>query len=165
MRPTRVTTALILTAASALLAGGCGWSPKAPPPAGPDTCTTADGPHPEIVTAAVRALPSGPWTVRGSGHTANCALYWVQVGPLNNKAPGSLNQVLFFTKNTPLGSPTPAPRPYITVTAATPQTVNVQYQWEQAGDKPGLPTGIGSVRFTVQDGKLKALDPIPGPAS
>jgi len=161
MRPARVIAAL---AATALLAAGCGWSPKAPPPPGPDTCTAADGPHPEIVTAAVRALPSGPWTVTGSGHAANCALYWVQVGPLS-KAPDAPNQVLFFNKNTPLGSPTPHPRPYITVTTVAKDTVNVQYQWQQPGDKPGLPTGIGNVRFTVDGGKLKAFDPIPGPTN
>lgn len=161
MCPTRVVTALAVTA---LLAAGCGWSPKAPPPAGPDSCTVADGPHPEVVTAAVRALAQGPWTVTGSGHTANCALYWVQVGPLN-KAPDAPNQVLFFNNNTPLGSPTPNPRPYVTVTTASKDTVNVQYQWPQANDKPGLPTGIGSVRFTVEGGKLKALDPIPGPGN
>lgn len=159
MRVVRGISALTITAA---VVAGCGWSPKAPPPAGPDTCTSSDGPHPEVVTAAVRAMPSGPWTVVGSGHTSNCALYWVQVGPLK-KAPDSLQQVLFFNKNTPLGSPTPNPRPYITVTAATADSVNVQYQWQQANDKPGLPTGIGSVRFTVDNGKLKALDPIPGP--
>lgn len=162
MRPSRVATALTVGAASALLAVACGWSPKAPPPPGPDTCTSADAPNPEVVTAAVRALPTGPWTVTGSGHTANCALYWVQVGPLK-KAPDSLQQVLFFNHNTPLGAPTANPRPYITVTTATSDTVNVQYQWQQGNDKPGLPTGIGSVRFTVSDGKLKALDAIPGP--
>ena len=158
----RVVWGVSALAVTAVLAVGCGWSPKAPPPAGPDTCTSSDGPHPEVVSAAVRAVPSGPWTVVGSGHTANCALYWVQVGPLK-KAPDSLQQVLFFNKNTPLGSPTPNPRPYITVIAATADSVNVQYQWQQANDKPGLPTGIGSVRFTVDDGKLKPLDPIPGP--
>ncbi|MEZ0053477.1 hypothetical protein ABIA30_004506 [Mycobacterium sp. MAA66] len=162
MRPTRVTTALTITAVSALLAAGCGWSPKAPPPAGPDTCTTADAPNPEVVTAAVRALPSGPWTVVGSGHTSNCALYWVQVSPLKH-TPDSPQQVLFFNHDAALGSPTPNPRPYITVTNASADSVNVQYQWQQANDKPGLPTGIGSVEFTVDGGKLKARGPIPGP--
>jgi hypothetical protein len=99
---------------------------------------------------------------KASGHTSNCALYWVQVGPADAQ-PDSLQQVLFFNKNTPLGTATPNPRPYITVTAATPDTATVQYQWQQASDQPGRPTGIGSVRFTVADGKLKALDPIPGP--
>jgi hypothetical protein len=98
----------------------------------------------------------------GSGHTANCALYWVQVGQ-NNSTPDSLQQVVFFNKNTMIGTPTPNARPYITVTASAPDSVTVQYQWQQPKDQPGLPTGIGSVRFTVDGGALKALDPIPGP--
>ena len=60
-------------------------------------------------------------------------------------------------------TPTPEARPYITVTASAPDSVTVQYQWQQAKDQPGMPTGIGSVRFTVAGGALKALDPIPGP--
>ena len=38
----------------------------------------------------------------------------------------------------------------------------VQYQWRQGNDAPCCPTGIGTVRFHIgEDGKLKALDPIP----
>lgn len=166
MRPFSSIAALSVLAASALLAAGCGWSPKGPDSAPQaDKCTPADGPAQNVVTASIFALPappSGKWTQMSSGHTANCALYWVQVGQ-NNTTPDSPQQVVFFNKNTMIGTPTPNARPYITVTASTPDSVTVQYQWEQAKDQPGMPTGIGSARFTVDGGALKALDPIPGP--
>jgi predicted small lipoprotein YifL len=166
MRPISSIAALSVLAASALLAAGCGWSPKGPDSAPQaDKCTPADGPAQNVVTASIFALPappSGKWTQMSSGHTANCALYWVQVGQ-NNSTPDSPQQVVFFNKNTMIGTPTPNARPYITVTASAPDSVTVQYQWEQAKDQPGMPTGIGSTRFTVDGGALKALDPIPGP--
>ncbi|KIU17489.1 LppP/LprE family lipoprotein [Mycolicibacterium llatzerense] len=166
MRPFSSIAALSVLAASALLAAGCGWSPKGPDSAPQaDKCTPADGPAQNVVTASIYALPappSGKWTQMSSGHTANCALYWVQVGQ-NNSTPDSPQQVVFFNKNTMIGTPTPNARPYITVTASAPDSVTVQYQWEQAKDQPGMPTGIGSTRFTVDGGALKALDPIPGP--
>ncbi|WP_418002740.1 LppP/LprE family lipoprotein [Mycobacterium sp. PDNC021] len=166
MRSIGYTSAFVLLSASALLAAGCGWSPKGPDSAPQaDKCTPADGPAQNVVTASIFALPappSGKWTQMSSGHTANCALYWVQVGQ-NNSTPDSPQQVVFFNKNTMIGTPTPNARPYITVTASAPDSVTVQYQWEQAKDQPGMPTGIGSTRFTVDGGALKALDPIPGP--
>lgn len=166
MRPFSSIAALSVLAASALLAAGCGWSPKGPDSAPQaDKCTPADGPAQNVVTASIYALPappSGKWTQMSSGHTANCALYWVQVGQ-NNSTPDSPQQVVFFNKNTMIGTPTPNARPYITVTASAPDSVTVQYQWEQVKDQPGMPTGIGSARFTVDGGALKALDPIPGP--
>lgn len=166
MRSIGYSSAIVLLSASALLTAGCGWSPKGPDPEPQaDKCTPADGPAQNVVTAAIYALPappSGKWTQMGSGHTANCALYWVQVGQ-NNSTPDSLQQVVFFNKNTMIGTPTPTARPYITVTASAPDSVTVQYQWQQPKDQPGMPTGIGSVRFTVDGGALKALDPIPGP--
>ncbi|WP_071286916.1 LppP/LprE family lipoprotein [Mycolicibacterium llatzerense] len=166
MRPFSSIAALSVLAASALLAAGCGWSPKGPDSAPQaDKCTPADGPAQNVVTASIYALPappSGKWTQMSSGHTANCALYWVQVGQ-NNSTPDSPQQVVFFNKNTMIGTPTPNARPYITVTASAPDSVTVQYEWEQVKDQPGMPTGIGSARFTVDGGALKALDPIPGP--
>ncbi len=166
MRPISSIAALSVLAASALLTAGCGWSPKGPDSAPQaDKCTPADGPAQNVVTASIFALPappSGKWTQMSSGHTANCALYWVQVGQ-NNSTPDSPQQVVFFNKNTMIGTPTANARPYITVTASAPDSVTVQYQWEQVKDQPGMPTGIGSARFTVDGGALKALDPIPGP--
>jgi LppP/LprE lipoprotein len=71
--------------------------------------------------------------------------------------------VLFFNRNTPLGTPTPDPRPYITVTTTGNDTAVVQYQWRQGQDAACCPTGIGTMRFKIEDGKLKALDPIRTP--
>lgn len=166
MRSSGYTSAFVLLSASALLAAGCGWSPKGGEPTPEaDKCTPADAPPENIVRASIFSLPQpavGKWVQTGSGHTSDCSLYWVQVGQ-NNSTPDSPQQVVFFNKGTMLGTPTPSPRPYITVTASSPNTATVQYQWQQAKDQPGMPTGIGSVRFTIEAGALKALDPIPGP--
>ncbi|MUL68480.1 hypothetical protein BOO86_28700 [Mycobacterium sp. CBMA 234] len=166
MRSTSYVSAFALLAGSALLAAGCGWSPKGGEPTPEaDKCTPADAPPQNVVAASIFTLPpppTGKWVQMSSGHTSNCALYWVQLGQ-NNSTPDSPQQVVFFNKGTMLGTPTPTARPYITVTASTPNTATVQYQWQQAKDQPGMPTGIGSVRFTVEGGALKALDPIPGP--
>ena len=78
-------------------------------------------------------------------------------------ASDSPQQVLFFDRNNSLGPATPEPRPYINVTTMGDDTVNVQYQWRQGQDPACCPTGIGAVRFKIEDGKLKALDPIPNP--
>ena len=92
MRSISYTSAFALLAASTLLTAGCGWSPKGPDPVPQaDKCTPADGPAQNVVTASIFALPappSGKWTQMSSGHTANCALYWVQVGQ-NNSTPDS----------------------------------------------------------------------------
>jgi len=148
-----------------LVAGGCGWSPPGAPPQQPDTCKDSDGPTPATATAAIAALPpAGPgttWREVARGHTKNCRLYWVQVStdPSNSAAQ---SHVLFFDHNTPLGTATPTPRPYTTVITSGKDTVTVQYQWQQGSDEPGRPTGIAQVRYQLgDDGKLKALDPIP----
>jgi hypothetical protein len=66
-----------------------------------------------------------------------------------------------FDHNSPIGTPTPDPRPYITVTATGDDAATVQYQWRQSQDPACCPTGIGSVRFRIEDGKLNALDQVP----
>ena len=72
-------------------------------------------------------------------------------------------QVLFFDRKSPIGTPTPDPRPYITITAMADGIAAVQYQWRQGEEPACCPTGIATVRFKIEDGKLKALDPIPNP--
>ena len=69
-------------------------------------------------------------------------------------------QVLFFDHNALIGMPTPEPRPYVNVVTSG-STVSVQYQWSRATTSPCCPTGIGTVRFQLADGKLTALDPVP----
>ena len=78
-------------------------------------------------------------------------------------ASDSPQQVLFFDGHSLLGTPTPDPRPYITVTTIGNDTAVVQYQWRHGEDEACCPTGIGTVRYKVEDGKLEALDPIPTP--
>jgi hypothetical protein len=142
-----------------LIAAWCGWSPPSPPPTSSAPCTQADGPSADTVAAEIAKLPRAQWFEIVSGHTADCSLHWVVVS--SGDASDSPGQVLFFNRNTPLGTPTPDPRPYITVTATGNDTALVQYQWRQGQDAACCPTGIGNVRFKVEDGKLKALDPIP----
>jgi hypothetical protein len=160
----RVLTAALLFLG--LVAAGCGWSPPGAPPPKPDTCSPSDGPADATVQSAIAGLPPAPggtaWREIGRGHTSNCRLYWVQVtAGADSTAP---QHVLFFNRNTPLGTATPEPRPYTTVLTAGEETVIVQYQWRQGNDAPCCPTGIGTVRFQLgEDGKLKALDPIPNP--
>jgi hypothetical protein len=147
----------------ALLVAGCGWSPPGAPPPKPDTCKPEDGPNADTVQQAIAGVPGGPWTQTASGHTANCRLYWVQIGR-ENPEQNSPSQVLFFDRNTPLGPATPEPRPYISVVSSSDDAVVVQYQWQQGQDPPCCPTGIGTVRFRVgDDGKLDPIDPIPTP--
>jgi hypothetical protein len=146
-----------------LIAAGCGWSPPGAPPPKPDTCKPTDGPTADTVAREIAALgePGSPWTELASGHTANCRLYWVQIGPTRAEQ-NSPQQVLFFDHNVPLGTATPEPRPYISVLPSGDDTVAVQYQWQQGSDPPCCPTGIGTVRFQIgPDGKLKPIDPIP----
>ncbi|MGH3674672.1 MAG: LppP/LprE family lipoprotein [Mycobacterium sp.] len=147
-----------------LLAVGCGWSPPSAPPPKTQACAPSDAPSAETVQQAIAGLPPGlPWRESSRGHTPDCRLNWV-VATGEKGGPDSPQQVLFFDRNNPLGSATPEPRPYITVTTLGDDTVNVQYQWRQGGDEPCCPTGIGTVRFRVgDDGKLNALDPIPKP--
>ncbi|HEX7427072.1 MAG TPA: LppP/LprE family lipoprotein [Mycobacterium sp.] len=145
-----------------VVAVGCGWSPPSAPPTTSVACTQADGPTAETTQQAVASLPQGAqWRETSRGHTPNCRLNWVVVSA--GDASDSPQQVLFFDRNNSLGPATPEPRPYINVTTMGDDTVNVQYQWRQGQDPACCPTGIGAVRFKIEDGKLKALDPIPNP--
>ena len=140
-------------------AAGCGWSPPGGSPTTSVACTKDDGPSADTVSAEITKLPSAQWSEIVRGHTADCSLHWVVV--TSGYASDSPGQVLFFDRKTPIGTPTPDPRPYITVTAIGNNTASVQYQWRQGQDPACCPTGIATVRFKLEDGKLKALDPIP----
>jgi hypothetical protein len=144
-----------------LIATGCGFNPPSSPPTTSAGCTQAEGPSADTVTAEIAKLPAAQWFEVLSGHTADCSLHWVVVG--SGDASDSPSQVLFFDRKNPIGTPTPEPRPYITVTPTGNDTASVQYQWRQGQDPGCCPTGIATVRFKVEDGKLKALDPIPNP--
>jgi hypothetical protein len=148
-----------------LLASACGGKPPAPSPAKPDTCKDSDGPTADTVRQAIAAvpitIPDTTWVEIARGHTRKCRLYWVQIIP-TIASESTPQQLLFFDHNTPLGSPTPNPKPYITVLAPSDDTVTVQYQWQVGKDQPCCPTGIGTVKFQVgSDGKLRALGKIP----
>lgn len=142
---------------------GCGWKPSSAPPPTPDKCTPADGPAADTVTTAVNGLApaaGGAWREVARGHTGNCRLYWVQMSAGTDAA--APQQLLFFDRNTPIGTAPRQPRPYTTVLHSGENTVTVQYQWQQGGESPGRPTGIGQVRYQLgDDGKLRALDPLP----
>ncbi|MCV7147018.1 LppP/LprE family lipoprotein [Mycobacterium riyadhense] len=148
-----------------LAAAGCGSKPPTPRPAPPNACKDSDGPSPATVGKAIAGVPivvpGSAWAEIGRGHTRKCRLYWVQIIPtIADEA--TPQQLLFFDHNTPLGSPTPNPKPYITVLPPGDDTVTVQYRWQTAGDRPCCPSGVGTVRFRIgPDGKLKALDTIP----
>jgi hypothetical protein len=144
-----------------LIAVGCGWNPPGPSPTTSASCTPADGPSPETVSAEIAKLPPAQWMEVVSGHTADCNLHWVVV--TSGDASDSPSQVLFFNRKSPIGTPTPNPRPYITITATGNDTAAVQYQWRQGQEPACCPTGIATVRFKLEDGKLKALDPLPNP--
>jgi hypothetical protein len=109
----------------------------------------------------MKQLPAAEWREIVRGHTADCHLHWVVVS--SGDASDSPGQVIFFDRNSPIGTATPDPRPYITVTAMGDDTAAVQYQWRQGQEPACCPTGIATVRFKIEDGKLKALDPIPNP--
>jgi hypothetical protein len=141
-----------------LIAAGCGWSPPSATP--PKTCAPSDGPSAQTIEQAIAGLGGDAWTEVMRGYAGNCELHWVHVA-LSNTGSERPQQVLFFNRSTPLGPATPEPRPYISVTAAGDNTAAVQYQWRQGQDPACCPTGIATVRFTIEDGKLKALDPIP----
>lgn len=134
---------------------GCGWRPAAPPAPPEDHCTDSDGPTFDTVRRAVAAAGAG-WTETARGHTRNCRLHWVKLGRIDAVA-DSPEQLLFFDRGTPLGSPTPDPRPYITVLPATTDTVIVQYQWRVGDDPACCPTGIATTRYRIgPHGKLEA---------
>ncbi|MCU1698400.1 MAG: lppP [Mycobacterium sp.] len=143
-----------------LITAGCGWSPPSAPPTSSASCTQADGPSADSVAHEITQLPAGQqWRETSRGHTADCQLHWVVVTV--GDASDSPRQVLFFDHDSRIGTPTPDPRPYANVTAQGNDTAVVQYQWRQGQDPACCPTGIGTVRFRIVDGKLKALDPIP----
>ncbi|HYB81058.1 MAG TPA: LppP/LprE family lipoprotein [Mycobacterium sp.] len=148
-----------------LLASGCGWKPPAPPPARPDTCKESDGPTPDTVRQAIAsvpiAVPGANWVEIARGHTRNCRLYWIQIIP-TIASESTPQQLLFFDHNIPLGTPTPNPKPYITVLPPSGDSITVQYQWQRGADQPCCPTGIGTVKFQIgSDGKLQAVGKIP----
>ena len=106
-------------------------------------------------------VPGSIWVEIARGHTKKCRLYWVQIIPsiADESTP---QQLLFFDHNTPLGTPTPNPKPYITVLAPSDDTVTVQYRWQVGSDQACCPTGAGTVKFQIgSDGKLQALGEIP----
>jgi len=142
-----------------LTAAGCGFKPPAAPPTTSAACTQADGPSADTVAAEIAKLPAAQWSEIVSGHTADCSLHWVVV--TSGDASDSPGQVLFFDRKSPIGPPTPDPRPYITINAIGNNTAAVQYQWRQGQEPACCPTGVATVRFKIEDGKLKALDPIP----
>jgi hypothetical protein len=148
-----------------LLASACGGNPATPPAARPDTCKDSDGPTAATVRQAIASVPvevSGSmWVEIARGHTRKCRLYWVQIIP-TIASESTPQQLLFFDHNTPLGTPTPNPKPYITVLPPSDDTITVQYQWQVGKDQPCCPSGHGTVRFQIgSDGKLRALDKIP----
>ncbi|BBY30696.1 LppP/LprE family lipoprotein [Mycolicibacterium sediminis] len=145
------------------LAAGCGWSPPSGNQSAPSTCTPTDGPSADDVGQAIASLPNDEqWRETARGTTSDCRLHWVQVAA-TSPAADAPGQVLFFDRQTPIGTPTPQPRPYVAVVDSGTDTVTVQYQWRQGGDQACCPTGIGTVRVRAADGALEVLDPIPGP--
>jgi LppP/LprE lipoprotein len=144
-----------------LIAAGCGFSPPGSAPTTMAACTQADGPSADTVAAENAKLPAAQWSEIVSGHTADYSLHCVVV--TSGDASDSPGQVLFFDRKSPIGTPTPDPRPYITINAVGNDIAAVQFQWRQGQDPAYCPTGITTVRFKIEDGKLKALDPIPNP--
>jgi hypothetical protein len=151
--------ALASAAALTLVSAACGWSPPSPPP----TSTAACGPGPSAAAVAdeIALLQPAPWRETSRGHAADCHLNWVIV--TSGTQPDAPQQVLFFADAKGIGSPTPDPRPYIAVNPQGDKDAVVQYQWRQGQDQPCCPTGFGTARATVEDGRLTILDPIPGP--
>jgi LppP/LprE lipoprotein len=149
-----------------LLAGlaACGSKPPQPPRP-PDACKRSDGPTADTVQQAISAIPvltsESIWVEITRGHTRKCRLHWVQVIP-SIASESTPQQLLFFDHNTPLGTPTSNPKPYITVLPPSDDTVTVQYRWQVGSDQPCCPTGVGTVKFQIgPGGKLTVLGPIP----
>ena len=154
----------ILLIVMTLLAGACSSQPPASSPP-PDTCKSSDGPTNDTVRQAIAAVPvlvpGSIWVEIARGHTKKCRLNWVQIIPsiADESTP---QQLLFFDHNAPLGTPTPNPKPYITVLPPGDDTVTVQYRWQVGSDQACCPTGSGTVKFQIgADGKLQALGKIP----
>ena len=148
-----------------LLAAACGGKPTTPPASPPDNCKASDGPTAETVRQAIASvpvtIPGTNWVEIARGHTRKCRLYWLQIIP-TIASESTPQQLLFFDHNTPLGTPTPNPKPYITVLPPSDDTITVQYRWQVGNDQPCCPTGVGTVKFQIgSDGKLQALGKIP----
>ena len=148
-----------------LLASGCGSTPPAPPAAQSDSCKDSDGPTADTVRQAIASVPvdvaGSMWVEIARGHTKKCRLYWVQIIP-TIASESTPQQLLFFDHNIPLGTPTPTPKPYITVLPPSDDTITVQYRWQVGNDQPCCPTGTGMVKFKIgSDDKLQALGNIP----
>ncbi|WAC94287.1 LppP/LprE family lipoprotein [Mycobacterium sp. Aquia_213] len=149
----------------ALLAASCGGKPTAPSASRADTCKESDGPSAETVRQAIASIPvevsGSSWVEIGRGHTKNCRLYWVQIIP-TIASETTPQQLVFFDHNRSLGTPTPNPKPYITVLPGGDDAVTVQYQWQTGHEEPCCPKGIGTVKFHIgPDGTLQALGKIP----
>lgn len=150
---------LILTAAA------CGSKPVGAPSRPPAACKDSAGPTDDTVRRAVAAVPIAvpgtTWVEIARGHTGNCRLHWVHLIP-TIASESTPQQLIFFYHNTPLGTATPNPKPYITVLAPSDDTVTVQYQWRVGNDEPCCPSGHGTVKFQIgPNGKLRALGKIP----
>jgi hypothetical protein len=148
-----------------LLASACGGKPTTPPASRADSCKESDGPTADTVRQAIASVPvevsGSTWVEIARGHAKKCRLYWVQIIP-TIASESTPQQLLFFDHNTPLGPPTPNPKPYITVLPPSDDSITVQYQWQVGKDEPCCPTGIGTVKFQIgPDGKLQALGKIP----
>ena len=153
----RVSPALAVM--SAAVTAACGWNPPAPAPTSTQAC--GPGPSAQAVSTEISMLPPASWAEASRGHAADCRLNWVVVS--SGAASDSPQQVLFFDGDQGVGSPTPDPRPYISVVAQGDHDARVQYQWRQGSDPACCPTGVGSARVTLEEGRLTILDPIPGP--
>ena len=155
---------ILLIALALKVGAGCGsQQPHSSPPS--DTCKGSDGPTNDTVRQAVASVPvlvpGSIWVEIARGHAKKCRLYWVQIIPsiADESTP---QQLLFFDHNTPLGSPTPNPKPYIAVLPPGDDTVTVQYRWQVGSDQACCPSGAGTVKFQIgPDGKLQALSKIP----
>jgi LppP/LprE lipoprotein len=148
-----------------LLAPACGGKSTTPSASRADTCKESDGPTADTVRQAIASVPvevpGSSWVEIARGHTKKCRLYWVQIIP-TIASESTPQQLLFFDHNTPLGTATPNPKPYITVLPAGDDTITVQYQWQTGSEEPCCPKGSGTVKFQIgSDGKLQALGAIP----
>jgi LppP/LprE lipoprotein len=155
---------LVVLMAVLLLASGCGGKPHASS-APADKCKASDGPTSDTVKRAIAAVPvevpGSFWVEIGRGHTKKCRLHWVQIIP-TIASESTPQQLLFFDHDTPLGPPTPNPKPYITVLPPSDDAISVRYQWQKGKDEPCCPSGSGTVKFDIgPNGKLRALGSIP----
>lgn len=156
---------MILCLVLGLACAGCGEKSSPPPKTSPDHCRESDGPTAGTVRQAIAlvpvVVPGTNWAEVARGHTRDCRLYWVQIIP-TIASESTPQQLLFFHRNALLGTPTPEPRPYITVLPIKDHTVAVQYRWRVSGDQECCPTGARTVRFQIgPNGKLKVLGTIP----